>query len=252
MAWAIFLSQLLACAAPFSLGPVPPGDSGLALQALSKLAPRLTPQALETALTALKRLQTNGAKVRSDVLTVIDYTKPSTERRLWVFDLIQKRVLFEELVAHGKNSGDNQAETFSNAPESLMTSLGVFLTGGAYIGRHGLSLRLEGLEKGINDNAMSRAIVIHGANYVSDAIAKAKGRIGRSWGCPAVRSEIASRLIKILQDGSLVIAYYPDRSWLQASKLCCSCARCIRGSRTIRATRTRSAESEAATVLDHS
>jgi hypothetical protein len=219
MASAIFLSQLLASAAPFSLGPVPSGDSGLELRALSRLAPRLTPQALETALTALKRLLTNGAKVRSDVLTVIDYTKPSTERRLWVFDLTHKQVLFEELVAHGKNSGDNQAVTFSNAPESLMTSLGVFLTGGAYIGRHGLSLRLEGLEKGINDNAMSRAIVIHGANYVSDAIAKAKGRIGRSWGCPAVRSEIASRLIKILQDGTLVIAYYPDRSWLQASKL---------------------------------
>jgi hypothetical protein len=157
--------------------------------------------------------------VRSDVLTVIDYTKPSNERRLWVFDLNHSRVLFEELTAHGKNSGDNQAVRFSNAPGSLMTSLGAFTTGNAYVGRHGLSLRLEGLEKGINDNSMSRAIVIHAADYVSDAIAKAKGQIGRSWGCPAVRPQIARRLIETIQGGTLVLAYYPDRSWLQTSKL---------------------------------
>lgn len=167
----------------------------------------------------MKRLQATGTKVRTDVLTIIDYTKPSTERRLWVFDLIHTRILFEELTAHGKNSGDNQAVRFSNAPDSLMTSLGAFLTRDTYIGKHGLSLRLQGLEKGINDNSMERAIVIHAAAYISDVIAKNKGRIGRSWGCPAVRPEISRRLIEAVQGGTLVLAYYPDLSWLRNSKL---------------------------------
>jgi hypothetical protein len=184
-----------------------------------KLAPRLAPQALEIALTALQRLQAAGAKVRTDVVTVIDYTKPSTERRLWVFDLAHSRVLFEELAAHGKNSGDLRAVRFSNTPNSLMTSLGAFLTGDTYIGQHGLSLRLQGLEKGVNDNSMERALVIHAAAYVNDAIAKAKGRIGRSWGCPAVRPEISRSLIQTVQGGTLVLAYYPDKAWLQTSKL---------------------------------
>ena len=167
----------------------------------------------------MTRLQASGAKVRSDVLAVIDYTKPSTERRLWVFDLAHPRVLFEELAAHGKNSGDNQAVRFSNEPNSLMTSVGAFLTGDTYAGKHGLSLRLQGLEKGFNDNSMERAIVIHAAGYVSDALAKTKGRIGRSWGCPAVRPEISRRLIETVQGGTLLLAYYPDRAWLQNSKL---------------------------------
>jgi hypothetical protein len=100
-----------------------------------------------------------------------------------------------------------------------MTSLGAFLTGDTYIGKHGLSLRLQGLEKGVNDKCMERAIVIHAAPYVNDSDAKTKGRIGRSWGCPAVRPEISRRLIETVQGGTLVFAYYPDRSWLQNSKL---------------------------------
>lgn len=189
------------------------------LIALLRLAPRLDPQALKSALTALRRLEATGQHVRNDVLTVIDYTKPSTERRLWVFDLVHTRVLFEELAAHGKNSGENLAVRFSNAPNSLMTSLGTFLTSQTYVGKHGLSLRLEGLEKGINDNSMARAIVLHGADYVSEAIAKTKGRIGRSWGCPAVRPEISRRLIETLQGGSVVFAWYPDPGWLRTSRL---------------------------------
>jgi len=187
--------------------------------ALLKLAPRLDPHALEAALTALNRLQAAGTKVRGDVLTIIDYTKPSTERRLWVFDLARTRVLFQEMTAHGKNSGDKQAVRFSNAPNSLMTSLGAFLTGDTYMGKHGLSLRLQGLEKGVNDNSMERAIVIHAAAYISDAIARNKGRIGRSWGCPAVRPEISRSLIESVRGGALVLAYYPDQSWLHNSKL---------------------------------
>uniref|UniRef100_Q01WV6 YkuD domain-containing protein n=1 Tax=Solibacter usitatus (strain Ellin6076) TaxID=234267 RepID=Q01WV6_SOLUE len=209
----------LALVVLFSFPAAAVAPSTTQLASLLKLAPRLAPQALEAALTALQRLQATGAKVRSDVVTVIDYTKPSTERRLWVFDLAHTRVLFQELAAHGKNSGDNQAVRFSNARNSLMTSIGAFLTGETYIGQHGLSLRLQGLEKGVNDNSMDRALVIHAAAYVSDALAKARGRIGRSWGCPAVRPEISRSLIQTVQGGSLVLAYYPDKTWLQTSKL---------------------------------
>lgn len=216
---AVIFSSLIANTVPLPAAPAPAALFDTRLGVLLKLAPRLSPRALEAALTALNRLQASGAKVRSDVLTVIDYTIPSTERRLWVFDLAHTRVLFEELTAHGKNSGDNQAVRFSNVPNSLMTSLGAFLTGDTYIGKHGLSLRLQGLEKGVNDNSMDRAIVIHAAAYVNDSDAKTKGRIGRSWGCPAVRPEISRRLIETVQGGTLVLAYYPDRSWLQNSKL---------------------------------
>jgi len=218
-ALAIIFSSLIANTASLPVARAPVEFSDSRFLALLKLAPRLAPQALEAALTALKRLQATGTKVRADVLTVIDYTKPSTERRLWVFDLVHTRILFEELTAHGKNSGDNQAVRFSNAPNSLMSSLGAFLTGDTYIGKHGLSLRLQGLEKGFNDNSMERAIVIHAAAYISDAIARNKGRIGRSWGCPAVRPEISRRLIEAVRGGTLVLAYYPDRSWLRNSKL---------------------------------
>ena len=188
-------------------------------KALLKQAPRINPRALQMALTALQRVQATGTRVRSDVLMVIDYAKPSTEPRLWVFDLKKTRVLFEELVAHGRNSGDNRAVRFSNEPGSLMSSLGVFLTADTYIGKHGLSLRLQGLEKGINDNSMSRAVVIHAADYVSQSMSRVRGRIGRSWGCPAVRPEISRKLIETVQGGTLLLAYYPESSWLGGSRL---------------------------------
>jgi hypothetical protein len=184
---------------------------------LLKLAPALSPPALEAALSALHRLQASGTHVRSDILTVIDYTKPSAERRLWVFDLAHQRLLFEELVAHGKNSGTDRAVKFSNMPDSLMSSVGAYLTGDTYMGKHGLSLRLTGMDKGFNDNSLARAIVIHAAAYVGEAIAKSQGHIGHSWGCPAVRPEISRRLIETLRGGSLVLAYYPDPSWLRAA-----------------------------------
>jgi hypothetical protein len=174
-------------------------------------APHINPLALQTALTALKRLQASGQSVRSDVLMVIDYSRPSTQRRLWVFDLKQAGLLFEELVAHGRNSGDDRAVRFSNEPGSLMSSLGLFLTRDTYIGKHGLSLRLQGLEKGINDNSLERAIVIHAADYVSEGIAQRAGRIGRSWGCPAVRPAISRKLIETVQGGALLLAYYPGK-----------------------------------------
>ena len=150
-------------------------------------------------------------------LAVIDYSLPSTEQRLWVFDLKRRKLLFHELVAHGRNSGENMATLFSNRNESHATSLGLFRTQESYRGQNGYSLRMEGLEPGFNDNAFDRAIVIHGAPYVSPVLARANGRIGRSLGCPAVRPAIAHRLIDSMKDGQLLFSYYPDQRWLKSS-----------------------------------
>jgi hypothetical protein len=211
----IFLVFFVAGSLPVCGRSLQPPNSNTRFNALLKQAPSINPQALQAALTSLRQLQTNGLNVRSDVLAVIDYTKPSTEPRLWVFDLIRTRILFLELVAHGRNSGDNRAVRFSNQSGSLMSSLGIFLTRNTYIGEHGLSLRLQGLEKGINDKSMERAIVIHAASYVSERVARREGRIGRSWGCPAVRPEISLRLIKTIENGTLLLAYYPETSLAQ-------------------------------------
>ena len=213
------LSVCLAMVAAPNSAPPPKGFPRAEFAALVKLAPALSPKAIEAALLSLSRLQASGARVRKDVLAVIDYTKPSSERRFWVFDLIHSQVLFHELAAHGRNSGDQMALKFSNSPNSLMTNIGALLTGDTYMGKHGLSLRLQGLESGINDNCLSRGIVIHGAAYVSERAARAQKSIGRSWGCPAVRPEISRRLIETLRGGALVLAYYPDRHWQQTSAL---------------------------------
>ena len=150
---------------------------------------------------------------------MIDYSRPSTEPRLWVFDLARHRLLFEEWVAHGRNSGDNLTARFSNREGSYMTSLGGFTAQETYMGGNGYSLRLRGLEPGFNDQARQRAIVIHGAPYVNPMAAKLQGRLGRSLGCPAVRPQVARQLIDSIRDGTFVFAYYPDKDWLGRSRL---------------------------------
>lgn len=152
------------------------------------------------------------------LLTVIDYSLPSTERRLWVIDLARNRVLFHELVAHGRGSGDNVPVAFSNAPGSHQSSLGLFRTASTYLGQHGQALRLDGLEPGVNDRAMERAIVMHGAAYVSPRFVAARGRLGRSWGCPALEHGVHRRVIERIKDGTALFAYYPDPSWLAQSR----------------------------------
>ena len=148
---------------------------------------------------------------------MIDYSLPSSEPRLWVFDLQHHKLLFEELVSHGQGSGDAQAETFSNIPDSHQSSIGLFRTMNSYYGRNGYSLRLEGLEPDVNDMAFERAIVIHGADYVSDAFITKTGRLGRSHGCPAVREDVTYPLINSLKENQYVFAYYPDAEWLATS-----------------------------------
>ena len=169
--------------------------------------------ALQSATAAIGR----GAAALPATLTIIDYSKPSTQPRMWVYDVRTHALLFHELVSHGRGSGKTMATEFSNAAESNMTSLGLFKTAEPYLGHNGYSLRLDGLEKGMNDHARDRAIVVHGAPYVNAATAKANGYLGRSLGCPAVRPEIARQLIDTVKGGGLIFAYYPDQSWLKTS-----------------------------------
>ncbi|HET8796536.1 MAG TPA: murein L,D-transpeptidase catalytic domain family protein [Thermoanaerobaculia bacterium] len=187
------------------------------LPSLLRQAPGLKADVLRLALNATGCAAEKGLVQRTDLLTVIDYSLPSTQPRMWVFDLSSRKLLFRELVAHGKNSGGNLASFFSNTPGSLATSLGLFVTADPYVGENGYSLRLKGLEEGINDMAWDRAIVMHGAPYVSRAAIRALGRLGRSWGCPAVRKEVARRIIDTVRGGTPVFAYYPDQHWLSNS-----------------------------------
>ncbi len=166
----------------------------------------------------------SGAVADPSTLTVIDYSKPSTEKRLWVFDLRSRALLYEELVAHGRGSGDNLATAFSNDPQSHQSSLGLFETADTYSGKNGYSLRLKGLEAGFNDKALARAIVMHGAPYVSHEFAKSQGRLGRSWGCPALRAPVAHEIIDRIRGNGLVFAYYPDRKWLSSSRFLGGCS----------------------------
>lgn len=178
---------------------------------------------VEMAFSAASCAVRAGSVAKPSTLTVIDYSKPSTARRLWVFDASSRELLYEELVAHGRGTGDNVARRFSNEPETHRSSVGLFVTGEAYHGKNGYSLRLDGLDRGFNDNARARAIVIHGAPYVSGVFASAHGRIGRSWGCPAVGEAVARSLIDRIKGGGLVFAYYPDREWLKTSRYVGGC-----------------------------
>jgi hypothetical protein len=192
-------------------------ESGQELSAaLSRAAPDANPQVIELAVQSAQcRMSTSNTPATK--LAVIDYSLPSTEQRLWVFDLATRTLLFHELVAHGRNSGDNLATQFSNAPDSLASSIGLYSTRETYVGRNGYSLRLDGLEPGVNDRAFERDVVIHGADYVSNDFARANGRIGRSHGCPAVPTAVARPVIDTLKDGQLVFIYYPDTQWLKSS-----------------------------------
>jgi hypothetical protein len=163
---------------------------------------------LHAALDAYRDAELAGA-VKRAVLTVIDYSLPSHVRRLWVLDLMRGTVLAHELVAHGRGSGDDIASRFSNAMGSLKTSLGAFVTADRYEGKNGLSLRLEGLNPGLNDKALARGIVVHGAPYVSEATIRATGRLGRSEGCPALGKGVAPRIIAMIEGGSVLYASYP-------------------------------------------
>jgi hypothetical protein len=181
-------------------------------QTLSHLAPDADPHVLQLAANALACAEPDAER-----LAVIDFSLPSTEPRLWVFDLAEEQLMFEELVSHGQGTGDAMAETFSNVQGSHQSSLGLFRTMNSYYGRNGYSLRLEGLETGVNDLAYQRAIVIHGADYVSEDFIRQTGRLGRSQGCPAVSREVTYPLIDSIKEDHYLFAYFPDPDWLETS-----------------------------------
>lgn len=167
----------------------------------------INPAVFATALDAAESAMAHGQVWDPGTLTIIDFTRPSTQKRMWVYDLRARSLLFDELVSHGRGSGLAMATSFSNDADSHMSSLGLFRTAEAYVGKNGYSLRLDGLERGVNDNARARAIVVHGAPYVNAAMATANGYLGRSYGCPAVRPEIARPLIDAIKEGGLLFAY---------------------------------------------
>jgi hypothetical protein len=157
--------------------------------------------------------------ISKNILTLIDFSMSSNSKRLWVIDLSTNTILYNSLVAHGRNTGNEFATSFSNSAQSFKSSLGFYATGEIYSGKHGKSLRLDGLEKGINSNARDRAVVIHGAEYVSNSFIQNNKRLGRSLGCPALPIKLASEIIQTIKDKSCLFIYYPSDSYKMASKL---------------------------------
>ena len=155
---------------------------------------------------------------KRDILTLIDFSKPSTEKRLFVFDMRQRKLLFSSVVAHGRNSGGNYATSFSNAVGSYKSSLGFYLTGSTYRGKNGYSLLLDGLEKGINDCARERAIVVHGAAYANPSVSRG-GRLGRSFGCPALPQALTKPIINTIKGGSVLFIYANNKEYMAKSTI---------------------------------
>jgi hypothetical protein len=197
-------------AAPVSVWPV--------VDTASATAAGVSTGVLDLALGAVRCAVTSGDIATPPTLTLIDYSRPSTEPRLWVFDLRSGELRFREWVAHGQGTGANLAEHFSDDMDSHQSSLGLFVTRDTYVGTNGYSLRLDGLEPGFNSRARERAIVMHGAPYVDAAVAARQGRLGRSWGCPALRQAVARDVIDFVRDGGVVFSYYPDQGWLTRSR----------------------------------
>jgi len=178
-----------------------------------KLAEKLDYDIFKQAMDGYNSIELTNTKL----LSIIDYSKPSTERRFFIIDIENRKLLYQTLVAHGKKSGYLNATKFSNKYGSHKSSLGFFRTGNSYFGIRGYSLQLEGLEQGINDNARLRGIIIHGANYVDERLANGNGVIGRSWGCPAVSKKLSKEIINLLKGGSLLYIYANDELYKENS-----------------------------------
>lgn len=181
-------------------------------------ANKLNLEVFEKALLGFNNLKKAGKiDEYSHLLTVCDFSLSSTQKRLWVIDLNDKKILFNSLVAHGKNTGEEFSRKFSNTESSLQSSLGFYVTESTYNGGNGFSLKLHGMDKGFNDRALQRAIVMHGADYVSEDFIKSQRRIGRSWGCPAVPTALARPIINTIKDKNVIFIYYPDENYLSSS-----------------------------------
>jgi L,D-transpeptidase catalytic domain len=191
-------------------------DSSTEMAHLSEHAPKLNKNALRLALNAYHKAEKDGS-VKNHALTVIDYSLPSNQPRMWVFNMETDALLFKTYVAHGKNSGQSaKATKFSNGESSKETSLGTFITEDTYMGHKGYSLNIKGLTKGFNDHALARRVVVHGAWYVEPSFIKSHGRAGNSWGCQAIAASLAKPVVNTIKHGSVIFAYYPSPKFLQA------------------------------------
>ena len=179
----------------------------------------LSHQAFNYAKKGIEKLIAQGSIINDSIISIIDFSQPSSKKRLYILDIKHYKVLFNTLVAHGKNSGREWAYSFSNHPFSSKSSLGFYITRETYNGNNGYSLKLEGIEKGINDNAYERAIVVHGAEYVNQSYIAAQGYIGRSEGCPAVPANEAMPIINTIKEGTCLFIYTPGQSYLQRSSV---------------------------------
>ena len=184
-----------------------------------ELRNKISSKVLSAALAGYSALKEQGKVTRDGILTVIDFDRPSVDERLFVIDVNQGKLLYSALVAHGSGSGENYAQSFSNVPGSRQSSLGFYTTGQTYDGKNGYSLRLQGLESGLNDNAESRSIVIHGADYVSYDFIKKHGRLGRSEGCPALSFDAFQQVIDLIKGGSCLFIYHDGKDVISKSTI---------------------------------
>lgn len=179
----------------------------------------LSQDAFMLAWKGYQKLLDEGKINNEQVLSVIDFTQPSNKKRLYIIDVKSKKLLIQSYVAHGRNSGMEYARSFSNKPESNKSSIGFYKTLSTYYGEHGLSLKLNGLERNFNDNAFNRAIVVHGSEYVNKETIRGVGHLGRSLGCPAVPMGLHTKIINAIKNGSCLFVYYPLKDYLKKSKL---------------------------------
>jgi hypothetical protein len=179
----------------------------------------LSRQAFQNAWIGYYKLRKRGLLKKTNVLTICDFSQSSSNQRMYVIDVRTRRVLYRTYVAHGINSGEEYATSFSNKMESCKSSLGFYITSGTYTGVNGYSLRINGVDKGFNDNARKRAIVIHGANYVSMRIVHKYGTMGTTFGCPAIPTEMTTQIIPVVKNGSCFFIYYPSKKYLAQSSV---------------------------------
>ena len=197
----------------------PFGNNNSVFLKFPELSGRISSRVLAMALEGYRTLKEQGKVNRDGILTVIDFDRPSVDERMFVIDVNRGQLLYAALVAHGRGSGENYAESFSNIPGSFQSSLGFYTTGDTYDGKNGYSLRLQGMERGINDNAESRSIVIHGADYVSYDFIRRHGRLGRSEGCPALSFDCFQKVIDLIKGGSCLFIYHNGRDYATKSTL---------------------------------
>jgi hypothetical protein len=175
-------------------------------------------QVIKLAFVGYEKMLKENSLAKTNILTIIDFSLPSTAKRLWILDIENAQVLSHTYVAHGQKTGNNYAETFSNKPESHCSSLGFYVAGETYQGKHGLSLFMDGIEQNINHNARSRYVVIHGAEYVSESFIKQNGRLGRSFGCPAIPMQETENIINTIKDKSCIFIYHPSKEYFRNSR----------------------------------